>query len=152
MFSNPHIKFLHKTNVQIRFNDVDIAGHVNNAMYFQYLDYARLQYFKQVFQDTIEWRKKGFVLVKIDIEYLASIFLEDNISVKTKINKIGNKSIEMQQQIIKDSDGKEILTSNCISVLVGYDYQMKSSSTIPEQWKNKILEFEKNVIIKSAME
>jgi len=151
MFSNAHIKFLHTTPVQIRFNDVDIAGHVNNAMYFQYLDYARLQYFKQVFQDTIEWRKRGLVLAKIEIEYLESIFLEDNIFVKTKISKIGIKSFEMQQQIVKDSNEKEILISTCTSVLVGYDYQTKSSLTIPDEWKNKILDFEKNVLIKSAI-
>jgi len=109
MFSNTHINFLHTTPVQIRFNDIDISGHVNNTMYFQYLDYARLQYFKEVFQDTIEWRKKGFVLAKIDIDFFEPIFLEDNISVKTKIIKIGIKSIEMKQQIVKYSNKNKIL-------------------------------------------
>ncbi|MCD6366752.1 MAG: acyl-CoA thioesterase [Bacteroidales bacterium] len=150
MFSDHHTKFLHKELVQIRFNDVDIAGHVNNAMYFQYLDYARLRYFEQVFDDTIKWRKKGLVLAKIEIEFFESVFLDDKIFVRTKIEKIGNKSIQMRQHIIKGEGENEILISCCTSVLVGYDYENKMSLTIPREWKEKVLEFEKNVLIKSS--
>ncbi len=149
MFSDHHTKFLHKVPVQIRFNDVDLAGHVNNAMYFQYLDYARLRYFKDVFADTIEWRKNGLILAKIEIEFFESLFLDDKIFVRTKIEKIGNKSLQMRQHIIKDKGKDESLISVCTSVLVGYDYQQKTVLVIPPEWKEKVLEFEKNVLIKS---
>ncbi len=150
MFSDHHTKFLHKVPVQIRFNDVDIAGHVNNAMYFQYLDYARLRYFEQVFADTIKWRKEGLVLAKIEIEFFESIFLDDKIFVRTKIEKIGNKSINMRQHIVVGDGEDEVLISVCTSVLVGYDYQGKTSLAISREWKEKILEFEKKVLIKSS--
>lgn len=150
MFLDSRTKFLHKVSIQIRFNDVDIAGHVNNAMYFQYLDYARLQYFEQVFNDTIKWREKGLVLAKIEIEFFESVFLQDKIFVSTKIEKVGNKSMQMHQHITKGNDDDKVLISNCTSVLVGYDYQEKISLVIPCEWKEKVLEFEKNVLIKSS--
>ncbi|HIE16491.1 MAG TPA: acyl-CoA thioesterase [Bacteroidales bacterium] len=144
MFETQNINFLHKVAVQIRFNDIDIAGHVNNAMYFQYLDLARLQYFDKVFDDTIKWKKAGLVLAKIEINFLEPVFLNEKLFVYTKIDKIGNKSIQMYQHIIKSIDKKEILVSISTSVLVGYDYIKKRSFEIPKKWKEKILNFERN--------
>ena len=38
------MKFFHETPLQIRFNDVDVMGHVNNSVYQNYFDVARLRY------------------------------------------------------------------------------------------------------------
>ena len=149
MISDYKTKFLHKVPVQIRFNDIDVIGHVNNAMYFQYLDYARMNYFKQVFDDVIYWRKKGLILAKMEMEYYEPVFLGENISVCTKIEKIGNKSIQMHQHIVKDSDDEELIAS-CTSILVGYDYTEQASMKVPPAWKEKVLDYEKNVLIKSS--
>ena len=65
--------FYHQTPIQIRFNDVDIMGHVNNSVYQNYFDYARLQYFEQVFGYRMDWYDKALVLVKIEIEYLKPV-------------------------------------------------------------------------------
>ena len=37
------IQFFHKTPIQIRFNDVDVVGHVNNSVYQNYFDAARMR-------------------------------------------------------------------------------------------------------------
>ena len=64
------IKYHHKTSIQIRFNDIDIAGHVNNAVHLYYYDYGRMQYFNQIFNNTINWQEEGLVLANIDINYI----------------------------------------------------------------------------------
>ena len=152
MFSDYHIKFLHTVSVQIRFNDIDIAGHVNNAIYFQYLDYARLPYFETVFADTIKWHEKGLVLAKMEIEFFEPVFLKDEITVHTKIEKIGNKSLQMRQHITKNNNGQKLLVSTCLSVLVGYDYLQKIPVNLSVKWKEQVLKYEKNVLIKSSPE
>ncbi len=149
MFSDHNTKFSHKVPVQIRFNDVDVVGHVNNAMFFQFLDFARMHYFNAVFKGIIDWRKKSLILAKMEMEYFEPVFLEDKISVCTKIEKIGNKSIQMHQHIVKDTKEEELVAS-CVSVLVGYDYKEQVSISIPSAWKEKVLSYEKNVLIKSA--
>ena len=40
--------FKHKTSIQLRFKDVDMMGHVNNANHFTYLELARVKYFNEV--------------------------------------------------------------------------------------------------------
>jgi len=96
-------------------------------MYFQYLDYAVYGTAVLVMLIGLYAAKKGLVLAKIEIEFFESVFLNDKIFVRTKIEKIGNKSIYMRQHIVKGEEKNEELVSCCTSVLVGYDYENKMS-------------------------
>jgi acyl-CoA thioesterase FadM len=40
--------FRHCTPLQLRFNDVDVLGHVNNEMYFAYMDLGKMRYFQDM--------------------------------------------------------------------------------------------------------
>ncbi len=143
------IKFNHCTSIQIRFNDIDIAGHVNNAVYFSYFNYGRMVYFRDLIDSDFDWHKFGLVLVNMNIDFFEPIFINDKIKVCTKITTIGNKSFEMIQHIIKETNEGNIVAASCKSVLVGYDYKEKVSLPIPEEWKEIIVNFEKNVVLKS---
>ncbi|GAB4288748.1 MAG: thioesterase family protein [Marinilabiliales bacterium] len=131
---------MNKVNVQIRFNDIDIAGHVNNAVHLYYYDYGRVQYCNKVFNNDTNWKEKGLAIVHIEIDYLSPIYLNDDISVITKIVKIGNKSLKMKQHIENNKTG--IIHSKCDTVLVGFNYITQESFELPENWKELILKEE----------
>ncbi len=133
--------FKHSTQVQIRFTDIDTAGHVNNTIFPCYYDYARIKYFNRIFGNVVEWRTFGVVIVNFNIDYLKPIFLEDLIVVDTKITNIGNKSMEMIQQI-RLKDKPEIIKSKSKTTYVGYHYKDNYSFRIPEQWRKMISDFE----------
>ncbi len=135
------INFKHKTPIQIRFNDIDIAGHVNNAVHLYYYDYGRMMYFNEIFKDNIKWTETGFVLANININYENPIFLDEKIFVNTKIVEIGNKSLKMIQQITND---KKQLKSSNTSIMVGYNYQTKESLVINDDLHKMINDFENN--------
>ena len=40
--------FHHRTPLQLRFNDVDVLGHVNNTVYFSFYDTGKAIYFSDV--------------------------------------------------------------------------------------------------------
>ncbi len=137
-------KFNHSTPVQIRFNDIDIAGHVNNAVYQYYYDYGKLNYLDTVFKDLIEWDKFGFVLLNINIDYISPIYIHDKIIVETRIEQINNKSIVIKQ-IIREHNSKNDtgIKSVATSIMVAYNFIKKESFEIPEKWKNAVNNFEK---------
>lgn len=137
--TNPR-KLKHNTDIQVRFNDIDIAGHVNNAVHQYYYDYARMQYFNEVFE-KINWREEGLVLVNINVDYISPIYIDDKVQVKTSIIKTGNKSVKMIQ-IIHCADNPERVFSKSCSVLVGYHFIKNKSFKIPEKWKNSIHKYE----------
>lgn len=37
--------YRHHQPIQLRFNDIDMLGHVNNTLYFEYMDMAKTRYF-----------------------------------------------------------------------------------------------------------
>lgn len=42
------MEFKHSVPVQLRFNDADALGHVNNSVYFTFYDLGKTEYFKAV--------------------------------------------------------------------------------------------------------
>jgi len=135
------MKFNHSTPVQIRFTDIDTAGHVNNTIFPCYYDFARIQYFNKIFGNVVEWRTRGVVIVNFNLDYFEPIFLEDKIVVDTKITKIGNKSIEMIQQI-RLEDKPDKIKSKSKTIFVGYHYIDNFSFPIPQEWKDCIYKYE----------
>ena len=58
------IKFRHTLPIQLRFNDVDKFGHVNNTVYFSFYDLGKTEYFASVCPG-VDWEKDGIVVVRL---------------------------------------------------------------------------------------
>ena len=64
--------------IQIRFSDIDVMGHVNNATYLSYFEYTRMHYFEKLLGLKWEWKKHGILLVRNEIEYLNKITINES--------------------------------------------------------------------------
>lgn len=139
MIEIPQSKNFHSTPVQIRFNDIDIAAHVNNAVYQNYFDLAKTHFFNFVFGSSIDWQIKGLVLAHIEIDYYQPTYLEESILVESTITKIGKKSFDITQ-IVREKDSKGASGIKCVgkSIMVAYDYKDAYSFELPETWVKKI--------------
>jgi len=140
------VQYRHSTPVQIRFNDLDVLGHVNNAVYQHYFDLARLSYFSEVIEDVPDWKIFGVMLAKISIEFFQPVSIQDHIIVKTAVESLGRKSLAMVQEIQIKATGKTCAVSR--SVLVGFSKVKNETAEIPSGWKSKISQFEETVINK----
>ncbi len=133
-------RFSHTIPIQIRFNDIDYMGHVSNSAYHQYLDVARIDYFSDVLQDKIQWEDKTLILVHFNIDFIAPVYLSDEIMICSKTDRIGNKSISMTQYIVSQKDNELRSTSSC--VMVCFQKSASKSIVIPDDWRKKIEDFE----------
>lgn len=133
--------FNHFQDIQIRFNDIDILGHVNNSIYQNYFDLARTGYFNNIFKKKVDWKNNNLVLAKITIEYFAPVFMEESIAVFSKVYEFGNKSLKMQQELVNIKT-LEVKARND-AVLVAFNYQLNQSIEMPADWKENIVSFEK---------
>lgn len=132
--------FNHRTPIQIRFNDVDMMAHVNNAVYQQYFDYARIQYFNDVFGYLVDWYRAALVLVHIEMDFVKPVSMMDDVYILTRIYHMGNKSLRMEQRLTGNSN--EDVRCRCDAVLSGFNAQSKASIILPGEWRNKIRQFE----------
>ncbi len=118
-------------------------AHVNNSVYQNYFDLARTKYFEEIFEQKIIWKKKALVLAKITIEYLNPILFDEEIVVLSKVYKLGNKSLQMKQEIVNAATN-EVKAKND-AVLVAFGTQENEAVSLSDDWKNKIALFEKDL-------
>ncbi|MBO7471544.1 MAG: acyl-CoA thioesterase [Bacteroidaceae bacterium] len=131
--------FRHVLPIQIRFNDVDKFGHVNNTIYFQFYDTAKTDYFAAVCKD-VDWESVAIVVVKIEAEFLSQIKAGEHIAARTRVTKIGNKSFQLEQDII-NMDTQEV-KCRCLSVMVLYDLVNHQSMPFPDDWRKAICQYD----------
>lgn len=121
------------TNIQIRYSDCDMGGHVHNAVYLNYFEIARIGFFLAGLGEKWDWKKDGLIIRKNTIEYFVPTFIEDRINIEVACNHIGGKSFTLTYAV-KNQDG--ILKAQGESVVVCFDYTKNSTIEIPEVMKN----------------
>jgi acyl-CoA thioester hydrolase len=133
----------HTSTIQVRFADIDKLGHVNNAKYLTYFEIARMQFFEDEFKNItdLDWKTKGLILAKTEVEFLSPILLEDLVEIETYCTKIGNKSFELAYRVFKKRNNERTLAAKGSSVLVAYNYIDQKSIPLEESWKNELKRF-----------
>lgn len=132
-------KYQHVTPIQIRFVDIDLAGHVNNATILSYFETARVVFLDELFGKENDWASRGLILAHTEIDYLQPVYLDDQIKAYSRVTKTGTKSFDMENVLVKMKDGKEVFCAVATFVIVCMDYNTKQTIEIPSNWKEKLL-------------
>ena len=135
----PISTYKHTIDIQIRFSDFDMQGHISNTIYQNYFENGKVDYFDSVF-GVVDWSTQSLVEVSTKIEYLKPIYPKTRITVKTRALHIGVKSITFGHCIINSDTGE--LMSTCTAVLVCFDPVLKQSIPVPDTWRKNIIEYE----------
>ncbi|MGL4853301.1 MAG: acyl-CoA thioesterase [Phocaeicola sp.] len=133
------IQYKHTLPIQLRFNDVDKFGHVNNTVYFSFYDLGKTEYFSSVCPH-VNWEKDGIVVVHIEVNFLSQIYDLDQIAVQTAVTEIGTKSFKLSQRVI-DTVSHEVKCI-CSSIMVAFDLEKRESKALEEEWIASIEAFE----------
>ena len=128
------------TKIEIRFSDIDMAGHVHNGKYLCYFEQGRMDFLSKLTGNNWNWRKKGLILGRNEIDYLVPIYLKDEVYVKTTCDHVGNKSFTLAYQVVKLKDKKEIVCTKGRSILICMDYEINDSVPIFESWKSDLMD------------
>jgi acyl-CoA thioester hydrolase len=135
-------QFFHAIPVQTRYNDIDLAGHVNNAVYYEYYDLGRVNYFNDVLGEHAFSEKKHVAIAQSNTTFLKELFLFDDIQLVSKTIRFGTKSFDLLQAILLPSEEGMELCSFTITTFVCMNYTKHESIKIPHEWKEKIELFE----------
>ncbi|MDE5872153.1 MAG: acyl-CoA thioesterase [Muribaculaceae bacterium] len=122
--------FKHRCDLQIRFSDVDVLGHVNNNAQLALFDVGKTEFYNALRGQLADWSRVEAVIVNINCTFMEQIHFTDPMEVRTRVKRIGEKSFVLQQ-ILRNIDTGQIC-SMCESVMVSVDYATKTSKPIPE--------------------
>lgn len=117
---------------------MDFYGHVNNATYVQYLEFARVEmlYAAGVTFDAMFKARNTPVVANVNINYKHSAKLHDEIVIYTHVSKLGNTSFTVRHEGYNLTQGN-VLSFDADVVLVFIDLQTGKPQSIPEALKEK---------------
>ena len=136
----PPFRFFHP--IEVRYGDLDPQGHVNNAKYLTYFEQARVAYWIEMgfFSKDQSFMELGVILADVHLTYLAPVYFGQQIKVGVHVSKLGNKSMTWEQNVVDAETGQELARGEI--VIVAYDYQQQTTIPIPQEWREKIAQFE----------
>lgn len=115
----------------IRFRDIDMLGHVNNAVYATYFESARIACFLTLTKRPLE--QLGLILAETKYTFRVPVRFEDHLKIGVRIPRIGNKSFTMEYGAFRARDG--LLMADGSAVVVAYDYATEQTIRVPEHFR-----------------
>lgn len=107
----------HEKEIEVRWRDLDVYGHVNHVVYLTYLEEARDEWLGRSLGAPAEiW---NFVVARIAIDYRREVSLADDVVVaRCRLGRIGTSSIRTLEQVVTRSGE---LAAEAEAVLVARD-------------------------------
>ncbi len=127
----PTKKLLHTIQLQVRWGDMDIFGHVNNANYFRYLEQARISWFETIGAPSGNVGH-GPMLVAAACNFRIPIVYPATVEIRTYAKAPGRSSIPIYQEIV-DASEPAMLFADGDSTIVWIDYQRNKSTPLPDE-------------------
>jgi acyl-CoA thioester hydrolase len=119
---------MHEIRITIRWRDMDAYGHVNNAVYLNYLEECRDAWAQSVLGGTADvW---NFVLAHVGIDYRSQLTQDDEeVVVRCRLDSFGTSSVRTREEIAK-RDGT--ISAEAESVIVPRDPEANRSRPLTE--------------------
>ncbi len=130
-------KFKHSYQIKVQWGDMDALHHVNNTVYFKYVETARIEMFGDWLFEMRE-TKLGPILAFTDCQFLKAIVYPDTITVWTRIKEIKNTSISMEHEIISENLG---ICAKINAVLVNFDFENNCKKNFTDSIRKRLEAF-----------
>lgn len=125
---------------KVAWGDMDAFGHVNNVMYYRYIESARIAYF-----DCLNILKQDVytVVASNQCTYLKPVFYPDILKVAVRVDELRNSAMRMHYVLYSETQQAVVATGEAVVVFVD-KINMKKTS-IPELVRAQILKLEHSV-------
>lgn len=133
-------EFRHQLPIQIRFNDVDQFGHVNNNSYFAFYDLGKQEYLSEVLDRLFCSGDIVPLVANINADFIVPIHYGDKLVMETRTVSIGNKSMVVEQRARNIESDTVYCTSR--TIMVCYSLSENKSVRVPEEYRAAIEAYE----------
>ncbi|WP_353634127.1 thioesterase family protein [Halobacterium sp. NMX12-1] len=123
-------EFPFATAVDVRYQDHDTLGHVNNAVYVTYMEEARVAYLSEyagLAMDDI-----SMVVAHLDVDFRRTVEYADEVEVAVGVTDVGGSSFTMAYEV---RDGETVAVEG-ESVQVTLDPETGESQPVPDEWRD----------------
>lgn len=123
-------------SIKVKWGEMDMQGHVNNAVFFRYSEDGRIGYIDTISRDGPSEADYGPILADLRCTFLQQLRYPAMVEVATRTRRIGHSSLELEQGLFHmDTDD---LIAAYESTVVWFDYGAQTSMRIPDPIRERI--------------
>jgi len=126
-----------ETAISVRTYELDMLGHVNNAVYLNWLEQARLAAMEACGY-PVRTLAQGWLtnIVRVEVDFRQAVFYGDELLVTTELESVGRTSFTLGGEILRLPEREVVASAR--SVLVWLDPRGRPTPVPPElarRWK-----------------
>ena len=125
---SPRRKLVHVERIPIRWGDMDAMGHVNNTVYFRYMEQARISWFDTLVPSGEAWKATGIVIANASCNFKRAINYPGTVEVKVYTEAPGGSSVATHYELMLNGE----LYADGAATVVFIDMQKQKPIRIPQ--------------------
>jgi len=116
-----------RVSIGLRWRDMDMLGHLNQAVYHELLEDGR----SALFESLGERGRFPFVIVRVELDYKREVRRDhETVDVTARVDRVGRTSAVLAQEIVR-SDG--VVAAEGITVIVAWDMQARAARELTDE-------------------
>ncbi len=97
-------KLVHTERIAIRWGDMDAMGHVNNTVFFRFMEQARIGWFESLVPQAEAWRAMSIVIVNASCNFHRPIDYPGTVEVRVFAGAPGGSSVATFYELHVDQE------------------------------------------------
>lgn len=125
----------------VQWGDQDAYGHVNNVVYFRWMESARIEYFRHAELGLAASNEGiGPILASIKCDFRRQLTFPDTLIISASVVSIGRTSLKMVHRVY--STAQQALVAEGDSTIVMFEYSQQRPVVVPDDIRAKIATIE----------
>jgi acyl-CoA thioester hydrolase len=100
------LRLVHEMVIPIRWGDMDAFGHLNNTVYFRFMESARVEWTRQVVGGSPA--EEGPVIVNAFCNFLREFTYPGDVLVRTFVGEVGRSSLDTYVTMALSDDPERV--------------------------------------------
>ena len=120
-----------KIEIPVAWGEMDAFGHLNNVVYFRYIESGRVAYLRSLGDiDFMGGAGIGPILASVQCRFKSPVTFPDTVIVGTRIRDLGVDRFTMEHRLVSKAQGRIVAEGE--GLVVAYDYAVGGKAPIPD--------------------
>jgi acyl-CoA thioester hydrolase len=127
--------------IEARWGDMDAQGHVNNTVYFVYLESARVELIRKTgYKGKQAGAVEGPALVSTSCDFKRQVLYPATVDVGVRVDRVGRRSFAMRYGIFLGGTDQIVATATSVNAWV--DYAAERAVELPDWFRAALAEYQ----------
>ena len=129
-------KLVHTERIAIRWGDMDAMGHVNNTVYFRYMEQARISWFDALVPEEEAWKSTGIVIANATCNFKRPFNYPGTVEIKVFTGAPGGSSVPTFYEMRLESEAAVYADGEATVVFI--DMKTQKPVRIPDEIRKRL--------------